>query len=380
MRNVWYSLLVLGLALSLVLSGCKAPAKPAPAPAPAPTPAPTPGPAPAPAPGKPELTREQKLVEAAKKEGEVVFWTYNIRSPEISFKPFKEKYPFIDLKTWDSRGGEILAKLSEETKAGRHNVDVLMLTSEMADAHSLGFLEEYEFPNTKGWPVQPPGNYYKMVWSNGRHVCYNTNLVPPGRVPTTWDDLKDPWYRGKAFCSTSAEDTPLFWAYLWSEDGGKTLNWDRSFKYWGEVIENLQPIVGGGFGGATGRLGGGEFAMMVPNVTSSVLLQMRKGAPIDFAPFPKAPGAGSFIGLAKDAPHPNAAKLFIDLYTTEEALLAYANTLPAYVINPAFGEGAYANKEMKAKGIEHVQLPLEFNTGENLKKSADFWEEKLGVM
>ena len=81
------------LVVGLVVSGCGAPEKPAPPPA-----------APEvekPAPPKPELTREEKLVEGAKKEGEFQIWTNTFQREAETLKPFKEKYPFLDVTYWD---------------------------------------------------------------------------------------------------------------------------------------------------------------------------------------------------------------------------------------------------------------------------------------
>ncbi|MFC1968813.1 hypothetical protein ACFLVX_05475, partial [Chloroflexota bacterium] len=71
------------------------------------------------------------------------------------------------------------------------------------------------------------------------------------------------------------------------------------------------------------------------------------GGPLAIAPFPKAPGGAGAIALAKGAPNPNAAKLFIDMYTSGEPHLTFVNNLGNGALNPQIAERAWANKLFK---------------------------------
>src|SRR3990172_4770355 len=117
MKKIGFAV-TLFLVLGLVLAACAAPQKPAPVPE---KPA-----AASPAPTLPQLTREQQLVEGAKKEGVVVYWMHTGRGLEQALKLFKEKYPFLEVKTFDAaRGPEIVTRITEESKAGRYSVDLI---------------------------------------------------------------------------------------------------------------------------------------------------------------------------------------------------------------------------------------------------------------
>ncbi|MBM2831269.1 MAG: iron transporter substrate-binding protein [Dehalococcoidia bacterium] len=361
----WF--IIIGLVLSLVLAGCATPQAPAPE-----RPA-----AASPTPAAPQLTREQQLVEAAKKEGgEVTLWVHTIAEQINLTKLFQARYPFLKMNIWNSQGAEILAKLAEESKAGRHSVDVLILSSEMADARTMGLLSEYEFPNVVGWTNQPKHNFSRGLGGAGRVIVYNTNVVAPAEVPKTYEDLTSTKWAGKTFMSTSGEDTPLFWAYLWRE--GDKLNWDKAFSFWGDVAKNSKPLVASGFSGPLARLAAGEKALFLPVSTPSTMRLMSLGAPIAIAPLGSVSGDMASIGLAKDAPHPNSARLLIDWLTSSEGVLAYANPTQYFVVDPKLTSKSVTNSRFKALNIEWDALPPEAMNSENLKKSSDFWMKALG--
>lgn len=366
----WF--VAVGLVSALVLVGCGAPASPEPSKPVTPTPSEKPTATPT------TLTREQQLFEAAKKEGgEVTLWVHTISDQDSLIKLFQARYPGLTLKIWNSQGAEIMARLKEETKAGRHSVDVLILSSEMEDARTSGLLAEYDYPNVAGWTNQPKHKLYKALGGTSRVIAYNTNVIAPADVPKTYDDLKSTKWAGKVFMSTSGEDTPLFWAWLW-RDGDK-LNWDKSFAFWGEMIKNTKPMVASGFTGPLSRLAAGEMAIMAPTSTPSFIRLLSVGAPL--AALQLAGGAsGDYIsiGLAKDGPHPNSGKLLIDWLTGPEGLLAYCNPTQYLVLDPKLVDKSATAGMFKKLGIVWDPLPMDTATSENLKKSSEFWMKALG--
>ena len=367
MKTIKYLSTMLLLVASVSLASC--------AKSPAPTVPSTPQ-----APATSPAERQAKLVEGATKEGKLVIWTYNMRKKENVLAPFVAKYPGITVDVWDSRGAEIVAKLVEERKVGRYTPDVLILTTEMAEVQEMGALEEYEWPNAQGWASQPNHNFYRNVWGNTRIIPYNTKNVAPADVPKIWDDLKSTKWAGRTAMSTSGEDTTLFWAYLWRV--GDTLNWEKSEAFWGEVIKNVKPRVESGFTGPNELLSAGDFDILMPSASSSTITLMRKGANIDIAPLKEGTQEPASMALMKNAPHPNAARLFLDLYTTADALAIYIDDLNAL---PFPGgavpmEKTYAGKKVADLGMKLQVIPPGITTNTaNLKRASDFWQKALGV-
>ncbi|MFC1962474.1 ABC transporter substrate-binding protein [Chloroflexota bacterium] len=375
MKRITQWFLVMGLAVAMSLTACASQEKPAPAKPSTPESATQ-----EPSAKAPTLTREQQLVEAAKanKEDEVNFWTHTSGDTENVIKIFEARYPFLKLRVWDSRGGEILAKAAEEAKVGRHSVDVLLLSSEMVDAHDLGLLTEYEYPNTAGWVHQPEHNYYCVYGGANFLTVYNTNLVAPADVPKSFDDLTSTKWAGRTMASTSGEDMPLSWAYHWRE--GDELNWDKSFSFWSDAIKNTRPKVVSGFTGAMVRLVAGEAALFLAAPSPGVLRLRAKGAPLEVAALESVTAGTSYIALAKDAPHPNSARLFLDWLTDEEGLLTMANPTMELIMDPQLYDKSWARSQFIGLGLDWEPRPKDVTTPENMKKSADFWMKALGVI
>ena len=144
--------------LGLALSACAAPGKSTATPALEKPAVEKPATATSPA----ALTREQRLIEGAKKEGEVSLYTMSwYRGPME--KAIEAKYPWLKFSVWDGPSGPaVIARLAEEAKIGRSPADVFIGPEpDGILAMSAGILQEYTWPN-EGWPRQQPGNKYFM--------------------------------------------------------------------------------------------------------------------------------------------------------------------------------------------------------------------------
>lgn len=370
MKRFGYWLASLVLVLGLLLSACAAPQQPAPSPG---------KPAQAgPLPVAPQLSREQQLIEGAKKEGEVVWWVGGaLDESEKLEKLFNERYPFVKLTIWKGRAAEVLTRLLEEAQAGRHRVDLIQLSTEMLSVRDHGLLAVYDFPKSAGWADQPRDRQWINITTNGRVVVYNTDLVPPAEVPRSWDDVKSTKWAGKTMMSSSGMDFPMLWAHLWRENN--KLNWDRSLGFWRDVVRNTRPTVASGFTATVQRLAAGEFAFMPGISTPATMRFMRQGAPLGIAPLGAIPGVPTAIALLKNAPHPNATRLFIDWLSSPEALLLYANSAMTNVLDPTIGQKAIANATLASLGIKMDVMSFGDMTEENVAKSSDFWLKTLGV-
>ena len=325
----------------------------------------------------PQLNREQKLIEDAKKEGKVVLWTYTWERPNALEKLFKEKYPFLEFTIWDaSRATDAIARQIEEAKVGRYSADLVIYpfvdTTPLREAE---LLVEYDWPNTKGWTAQPPHNFWRIITVGGRAPVYNTDLLAPAEVPKSWEDLKDARWRGKAMISTSARDIPMTMAYVF---GGGKLDWDKSFSFWKEVVDKTKPIVVSGFTQPMERIAAGEVPLfLISALEGSIMNLLYKGAPLGIAPV-EAGGAPNAIALMKNAPHPAAAKLLADFFSSEQGLLAYAEVIKgATLTSPEVNKKTRAFQYYQKSGMKMTVLPSELMTPENNLKSSEFWVRGL---
>jgi len=323
--------------------------------------------------------REQRLIEGAKKEGEVVIWHISNLNKKEVLAPFMKKYPFINVKTWRHRGAEGATKAIEEAKANLHNHDLSILADQnMGRILQAGLLAEYNWPNTKGWVHQPDHNFYRGIVASAKVPTFNTKTIAKSDWPKTWEDLIDAKWQGRALASTSGEDTALYTAYFWRK-GDRELNWDKSFKYWSDVITATKPKVSRGFTGPTEMLAAGTSSLLIWNAANTAQRAIWKGAPLQMLPVGHLIAGNHSLAILKEAPHPNAARLFADYITSREGLVPYADTRAVLVNSLELAKVTKANKDLEERGFTFSVLPHWAVTKETNAKSVNFWLQQLGV-
>ena len=139
------------------------------------------------------------LVEAAKKEGQVVFYTpLNINDSRPLLQRFEQRYPFIKTELLRMSAEPLLNRILTEDRAGRSVVDVINNTvinalkkARLLQAHRSPEFPAYldQFKDTEGYWASLNNNYYVLG--------YNTKLVSAKEAPSDWQDLLNPKWRGK---------------------------------------------------------------------------------------------------------------------------------------------------------------------------------------
>ncbi|MDP2743996.1 MAG: ABC transporter substrate-binding protein [Dehalococcoidia bacterium] len=354
---------ILVLVAMLGLSACATKAGPAPAPE---------KPAPVSQAETPKLTREQQLIEGAKKEGEVNLYSQSWPVGSDFDKAFQAKYPFLKFKVWDApRATAILDRLAEEAKIGRYPADVISFAeTDFVALVGTGLLQEYNWPN-QGWTGQPNSKLFMNIGSATYYPSYNTNLVTPAELPKTFEDLKNPKWRGRAAISTSGRGIPLYTAYIFGK--GK-VDHDKSESFWKEVVASTRPRVMSGYELPNAMLAAGEFAILLMSASSTNTKLMWQGGPIAPVALEVAPVHGYSLGMVKNAVHPNAAQLFIDFITSAEGNLLYAaNAQSIMASNPEAAKKAKTNLFYKQYGLNLVPMPAEIYTTEDTERASRFW-------
>ncbi|MCH6545438.1 MAG: extracellular solute-binding protein [Deltaproteobacteria bacterium] len=323
---------------------------------------------------------QQDVIEKAKQEGEVIIWTMSFDNSEDFLKGFYKKYPYIKVKIWDGRTEEVVNKTITEAKAGRFSPDILLLSSRgLPRIHKAGLLQKYDFPKRANkWPYQPDHGFWKVHTASVRLPAYNNKLVSKADIPKSWDDLKNSKWLGKAVISSSGADAPLLFADLWKKPNGE-LNWEKAFSFWREVIKNTKPKVIRGFSRGFDSIASGELSIFILSSTNSGLNFIKKGAPVRFAPVGRTMGSPWAVAIPKTQPHPNASKVFIDYFFTDQGLLTYMDAVNGMAVDPAVAKRAHGNRTMKEIGVEWYLPSDDLRTGENVTKATKWWTSELGV-
>jgi iron(III) transport system substrate-binding protein len=252
--------------------------------------------------------RENILLEGAKREGQVTFYTSNTWVAGPVSQEFEKKYPFIKANVWRSDSKALLRRLTEEHAAGKFLADVVETSPEYVTILSRNsMLQDYSSPELRFYDddATVKGKNGVIAWTNREiyiSLGYNTKLIPPAEAPKSLNDYLDPKWKGKMSIAGTTTGTQWIGAVL--EARGR------------EFLEKLstQDINVQNMSGAalSGLVASGEVPLSPTIFNSNVFTHKQKGAPIDWRPVdPVIAGVGT-SGMVVNAPHPHAALLFLD--------------------------------------------------------------------
>ncbi len=245
--------------------------------------------------------REQILLEHAKKEGTLIWYTDHTQY-DVLAKAFEDQHPGI--KVQPLRGSNVGLRLQQEYMANQHLADVYEET--LAQVLILvqdtpQIFREYKSPFRE--KIRP--ELVQPLWTGTRSVFtglgYNPNLVSTADVPKTYDDLLDPRWKGKIALSTTEPGVRIIGTII--ETKGK----DFAKKLGEQLV--VQTATGRA---VTDEVIAGEFAMNLSGASSHAFVEQQKGTPFLWQPLEPVPAVWAGVLLPKDAPHPFAAQLFVD--------------------------------------------------------------------
>ncbi len=252
--------------------------------------------------------REKIILEGAKREGQVTFYTSNTWVAGPVSKEFEKKYPFVKANVWRSDSKELMKRLTEEVTAGRFLADVVESSPEYITI-LLGnkMLQEYLSPELSAYDddAKIKGKRGVYAWTNREiyiSLGFNTKLIPPAEAPKTVKDYLDPKWKGKM--SIAGTTTGVQWVGAVMEAMG------REFldKLSAQDI-NVQNISGAAL---SGLVASGEVPLSPTIFNSNIFTHKRDGAPVEWRPLdPVVAGVGT-SAMVVNAPHSHAALLFLD--------------------------------------------------------------------
>ncbi|HEY4318186.1 MAG TPA: extracellular solute-binding protein [Herbaspirillum sp.] len=262
--------------------------------------------------------RDQKLVEAAKKEGSVTVYS-SLSSGESTplIAAFEKKYG-IKVNFWRANSDQVAQRMMTEGQARRYVVDVLETNgSEVEMAARERLLSEFYSPYLADLPPDAiaPNRLWVSDRSNFIVVAYNTNKVKRADLPTTYEGFLDPKWKGQV--SIEASDIE------WLATIVKKMGNDKGMKFF-QALSATNPQMRAGHILLAQMVGAGEVPVALTVYNGEVESLKRKGTPIDWAPVQPVVGRPQGMGVAKNAPHPHAALLFADYVLSPENQMMYA--------------------------------------------------------
>jgi iron(III) transport system substrate-binding protein len=252
--------------------------------------------------------REKILLEGARKEGQVVFYTSNTWVAGPVAQEFEKKYPFVKANVWRSDSKALLKRLSEELTAGRYIGDVVETSPEyMFLMVREKMLQEHLSPEMSAYDdeAKVKGKTGVYGWPNREiyiSLGFNSKLIPAADAPKSIKDYLDPRWKGKM--SIAGTTTGLQWIGALLDMMGREFLEKLSAQ---EI--NVQNISGAAL---SGLVASGEVPLSPTIFNSNVFTHKQKGAPVEWRPVDPVIAGVGISGMVVNAPHPHAALLFLD--------------------------------------------------------------------
>lgn len=319
-------LLFVALVLLLFLTACAPQAVPTPMPKPIPTPTPTPTPvAVAPTPTPAPWGEWDKVVEAARREGKVNVYTATLYpTARIAlYEAFKKEYGII-VHFVAGAPPLIAEKIAVEQRAKAYVADVWETGAKtMVDvAKPQGLLgEPIKLPSAllerASWradpfSLDPEGIIFTYSQTVGAGPVININLVKPQEEPKSWLDFLEPRWKGKIIL-----DDPSF--------PGPGSHWMTMIKEYLGGMETVRkfasqdPLISRDRREQVELVFRGDYPAVLTGVYGFAIPALEKGAPIKILKMKEINMGSTYsIALVKNAPNPNAAKVFTNWFLSRE--------------------------------------------------------------
>ena len=258
-----------------------------------------------------------ELVEAARKEGRVSFYTaVDVEVAEKVKQAFEAKYPDIKVQVERSGAQRIFQRLGQEYDSSIFNADVV----NSSDAAHLvvwkrngwlaPYLPEEVARHYDKAEIDPDGTF--ATWKASLCVMgYNTKFVKPADAPKSYADLLAPKWKGMIVKAHPAYSGTILTA---TYEIGRALGWSYFDKLAAQKVMQVQSSTD-----SPKKLAIGERPVMADGTESNMVVLKDGGAPVEIVyPAEGTPYVPSPTAVLAKAPHPNAARLFQSfLYTVE---------------------------------------------------------------
>jgi iron(III) transport system substrate-binding protein len=269
------------------------------------------------------------LIEAAKKEGKVVFYTaMDLQFAERLGKAFEAKFPGISARVERSGAERIFTRINQEYASNIHAVDVVNTSDQ---AHCIIW-------KRNDWiaPYLPEEvakyydkRYYDPDGLNATTrilispIAYNTNLVKKEDAPKSFKDLLDPKWKDKLVKAHPAYSGTIMNSTF---ETARDLGWDYFVKLAAQNVMQVQSATD-----TPKRIALGERAVMVDGAGYLVIRNKEAGQPVEIVyPEEGTPLAGGPSVVFKAAPNPNAARLFQNWMHSREGQQMIVNDARQY--------------------------------------------------
>lgn len=272
------------------------------------------------------------LIEAAKKEGKVTYYTaMDLSVAEPMAKAFEAKYPGIKVAVERTGAERLFNRIGQEVGSNIRRVDV---ANSSDAAHFIvwkrqGWLEPFLTPDmAENLPAdqRDPDGAFVNQRTHLSAIAYNTRMVKPEDVPKGFVDLLDPKYSGKLVKGHPGYSGTIMTA---TQQLAKALGWEYFEKLSKQKVLQVQSATE-----PPKRIEAGERAIAVDGSDYLFWMAKERGAPIEVVHAVEGtPQISNPMAVFKASPNPNAARLLVGWIMSPEGQEFIVNVSGQYPAN-----------------------------------------------
>jgi len=254
--------------------------------------------------------RHERLVEAAKKEGELTVY-HAYPKLTVAIDAFSKKYG-IKVKNWRAGSEALLQRIVSEARGGRHDVDIVQNNAPENEAlHREGLSRPVWSPHFADLRAKavPDHQAWVGVTMDVWTAAYNTEKVKAEDVPKGYEDLLDPKWKNKL--GVEAFNFAWFGTLL------QTMGEEKGRKLFSDIVSANGMSFRKGHSLLTSLVASGEVPLALTVYSWNPEQLKTKGAPIQGLALDPVIGQFSTLAVLGQSPHPNAALLFYDFMLDE---------------------------------------------------------------
>jgi ABC-type Fe3+ transport system substrate-binding protein len=257
-----------------------------------------------------------QIYAAAKAEKTLVLWGAGPTAGyEAAARAFEQQFPGVTVTLMGGFSNVLNAKVEEQFAARKVETDVLVFQTvqDFVRWNRRGLLMHFKPEGFEaiGAGSKDPDGAWIAANANPLFYGYNPELVAKEDVPKSALDFLKPRFKGKLISAYPADDATLYDFYTVVQKYG----WRYMDRYMAQQPKFIQ-----GHLGVARSLGSGESLVTFDNTTGSTNTVKREGGKIELAApvRDRLPMFFTSEAILKDAPHPNAAKLYVSWFLGKE--------------------------------------------------------------
>ncbi len=271
-----------------------------------------------------------QVKDLADAEGKLMFYaTFNAADSKMLADGFRQAYPKIEPSFYRTTDAALMERILTESRAGQNLWDVAVTTSFYG--HNLqkrGLFATYDSPERKYFRegYKDPQAAWTSIYTNYAAFGYNTAAVAKTAVPKTHADLLKSEWKGQIGLDSKA--------YEWFGTMLKAMGEEKGLAFMRELAKQTQLRAGRTL--LAQLVAAGEFKGALSAYSQTFEVLKPSGAPVDWVYLNPVFANIHPAGISAKAPHPNAARLFMDFILSKrgQEIVRAMNRIPDRIDTP----------------------------------------------